>query len=65
MELRQVQSLLSFSSFCPPLPLIPLFPFVRMLFQCDVNALDLLCNLSYSPSGGVQSMMSCVIVRQL
>lgn len=65
MELRQLQSPLSSFSLCQPLPLIPFFPFVRMLFQFDVNAPDLLCNLSYSPSGGVQRMMSWVIVRQL
>lgn len=40
-------------SFHHSLPFIPFFPFIGMLFQCDVNALDLLCNLSYIPSSGV------------
>lgn len=35
------------------LPFIPLFPFVRVLLQFEVGAFDLLCNLFYSPSGGV------------
>lgn len=51
--------------FWGSLPLIPLFPFIRVLLQFEVRGLDLFCNLFYSPSGGVEHSISWVVVRQL
>lgn len=51
--------------FFSSLPLIPLFPFIRVLLQFYVCVLHFLCNLFYSPSGGVKHSISLVVVRQL
>lgn len=47
------------------LPLIPFFPFVRVLLQLQVRAPDLLCHILDDPPGGVQRPVCGVIVGQL